>query len=162
MADRHANITFHSEDDTRRFAVALGAQMRPGDVVLLDGDIGTGKTYLARALIHSLQDTPEDVPSPTFTLVQTYDTRLGEVWHTDLYRIGTTDEIEELGLLDAFQSAICLVEWPDRLGDFVPTGALSIRLSSHDTDQDRRDATLSWQAATWDHRVPFLSVDTNG
>ena len=62
--------------------------LKPGDTVLLEGDIGAGKTHIARQLIQSLQDRPEDVPSPTFTLIQTYDTRAGEIWHADLYRPG--------------------------------------------------------------------------
>lgn len=95
-------------------------RLLPGDVVLLEGAVGAGKTHLARALIHAVLLQDEDVPSPTFTLVQTYDTRNGTLWHSDLYRLSSTFEIEELGLIDAFADAICLIEWPDRLGELTP------------------------------------------
>ena len=153
MADRHALLKFPSEDATRRCGVALGSLLRPGDTVLLSGDIGAGKTFLARALIQSLQDEAEDVPSPTFTLVQTYETPLGELWHSDLYRITSTDEIEELGLIDAFDTAICLVEWPDRLGDLAPAKALHIELTTDADDLQMRRATLSWTDPRWDNLV---------
>lgn len=156
MGYRHATLTFHSEKDTARFAAVLGNLLRPGDTVLLDGDIGAGKTFLARALIQSLQDQPEDVPSPTFTLVQTYDTRAGEIWHSDLYRISGTDEIEELGLLDAFETAICLVEWPDRLGGDIPADALLVRLEADATRMDERRVSLSWHSGSWGNRLSDL------
>ena len=94
------------EDETKEFARFLGQVLNAGDVLLLKGDIGAGKSFFARSLIQSLQDTPEDVPSPTFTLVQTYQTRIGEVWHSDLYRLQSIYEVEELGLWEAFESAI--------------------------------------------------------
>lgn len=153
MAYRHATLTFNSEDDTARFAAALGMILNAGDTVMLKGDIGAGKTFLARALIQSLQDDPEDVPSPTFTLVQTYETRAGEVWHSDLYRIGSTEELEELGLFDAFETAICLVEWPDRLGDETPKGALCIKMATDPSNVDQRSVTIKWQDETWSKRL---------
>ncbi|MEL7093499.1 MAG: tRNA (adenosine(37)-N6)-threonylcarbamoyltransferase complex ATPase subunit type 1 TsaE [Pseudomonadota bacterium] len=139
---------------TDRFGAALGSVLRPGDVVLLSGDVGAGKTHLARALITSLLDAPEDIPSPTFTLVQTYDTRSGALWHADLYRLGDTSEIEELGLTEAFDTAICLIEWPDRLGD-VPESALCIHLETH---ADGRQATLSWDHGPWADRLTEVSA----
>lgn len=153
MAHRHAKLTFNSEAETARFAAGLGAILRPGDTVLLEGDIGAGKTFLARALIQSLQDRPEDVPSPTFTLVQTYETRAGEVWHSDLYRVGSTDELEELGLFDAFETAICLVEWPDRLGEQAPRDSLHLKMTADPYDIDRRRVTLEWCDEKWDTRL---------
>ena len=112
---------------------ALGKRLaelaRPGDVILLEGPIGAGKSCLARACIRARLGREEEVPSPTFTLVQVYEADF-EIWHADLYRLTHPDEVWELGLDDAFQSAICLVEWPDRLGDHVPPDALSIRLEA--------------------------------
>lgn len=148
----HRVISLKTPDETCRFAHAIGATLRPGDVLLLSGGIGAGKTHFARCLIRSLQDIPEDVPSPTFTLVQVYDTRAGEIWHTDLYRLGNPDECDELGLTDAFETAICLVEWPDRLGALMPPNALSLAFSVGETEEDRR-LTLTWSDRRWDNRA---------
>ncbi len=116
-----------------RATEALGQRLaelaRPGDVILLEGPIGAGKSCLARACIRARLGREEEVPSPTFTLVQVYEADV-EICHADLYRLTHPDEVWELGLDDAFQTAICLVEWPDRLGDHVPPDALSIRLDA--------------------------------
>ena len=113
---------------TDALARRLAPRLRPGDVLLLEGPIGAGKTHLARALIQALGIT-EDIPSPTFTLVQVYDTPQGEVWHSDLYRLTHPDHAVELGLHEAFATAICLVEWPERLGRDRPEQALTLRIS---------------------------------
>ncbi|NJM82934.1 MAG: tRNA (adenosine(37)-N6)-threonylcarbamoyltransferase complex ATPase subunit type 1 TsaE [Tabrizicola sp.] len=117
-----------SEEATSRLGECLATLLRPGDSVLLDGRIGAGKTHLARAIIQARLPQREEVPSPTFTLVQTYDTPGGEIWHADLYRLSHPDEVWELGLDDAFRTAICLVEWPDRLGRHHPPEALHLSL----------------------------------
>lgn len=131
---------FASPEDTTRFAAALAPTLGPGDVLLLSGGIGAGKTHFARSVIQTrlaAAGLVEDVPSPTFTLVQTYEDDLAEIWHADLYRLTHPDEVEELGLIDAFSDAICLVEWPDRLGDLTPEGALALDLSTTDTLGER-------------------------
>lgn len=130
--------------------------MRPGDVLLLQGDIGAGKTHFARALIQSLLSEPEDVPSPTFTLVQTYETPRSEIWHADLYRLTSPDEVVELGLTDAFEDAICLVEWPDRLAELAPQSALRLDFSLGGTEGQRK-LTLSWQTGRWTPLVQEIS-----
>lgn len=144
-----------SPEQTGALASRLGAALSPGDTLLLSGGIGAGKTHFARALIQSLQDAPEDVPSPTFTLVQVYDTSAGELWHADLYRLSHADEVIELGLLDAFETAICLIEWPDRLGDLAPPDALSLSFALG-ADEGERQLTLTWQDARWDARLRGL------
>lgn len=131
------NLLLDTPSATTEIASRIGACLIAGDTLLLHGDIGAGKSYFARALIQSLQDRPEDVPSPTFTLVQTYETQLGEVWHADLYRLSDPGEAEELGLTDAFSSAICLIEWPDRLASLAPKGALSLHFQYTDNDTQR-------------------------
>ncbi len=142
-------ISARSPEDTARLAERLAGRLRAGDVLLLEGPIGAGKTHFARCLIQSLMDTPEDVPSPTFTLVQTYDTSAGEVWHADLYRLTSLDEIEELGLAEAFESAICLIEWPDRLGPLSPPGALTVRFDPDPDDELARRITFGWTDPRW-------------
>ena len=132
------NQTLNTSDETAGLAVRVGAQLRIGDTLLLQGDIGTGKSFFARALIQSLQDHPEDVPSPTFTLVQTYTTNVGEVWHADLYRLNDPSEAEELGLTEAFSDAICLIEWPDRMANLSPPDAIIISFTTLANDDMRQ------------------------
>ncbi|MGH1576129.1 tRNA (adenosine(37)-N6)-threonylcarbamoyltransferase complex ATPase subunit type 1 TsaE [Planktotalea sp.] len=128
----------NSPDETLVFAQTIAKTLCAGDTLLLQGDIGGGKSFFARALIQSLQDVPEDVPSPTFTLVQTYDTRAGEIWHADLYRLSAPSEADELGLTEAFAAAICLIEWPDRLGALAPEGAQTLTFETTELDDQRR------------------------
>lgn len=97
---------------------------------MLEGQIGAGKSHLARAFILERLGREEDVPSPSFTLVQVYGAGPDEIWHADLYRLTHADEVWELGLDDAFAHAICLVEWPDRLGSQRPAVALTLRLEA--------------------------------
>jgi tRNA threonylcarbamoyladenosine biosynthesis protein TsaE len=141
---------FHlsSADATQDLAQRLGAALDPGDVLLLEGAIGAGKTHFARSLIQSLLPIPEDVPSPTFTLVQVYDGAKSEIWHTDLYRLSAPDEGVELGLTDAFEEAICLVEWPDRLADLKPEDALSLSFSLTENEGERL-LSLSAKTPRW-------------
>ena len=156
MTPSSQTLHFANADATAAFAAMLAPKLAAGDVILLSGPVGTGKTHFARALIKSILAQPEDVPSPTFTLVQTYDTTHGELWHSDLYRISSNTEIDELGLLEAFESAICLVEWPDRLGPMCPENALTIDLVA---DGDARDAHLNWTTDRWSTLLAEVSQD---
>lgn len=112
--------------DTARLGEWLAPRLTAGDVVLLTGQIGAGKTHFARALIRARLQHMEDIPSPTFTLVQTYGCGDVDIWHADLYRLSHPDEVTELGLEAAFETAICLIEWPEKLGDLAPKTALTI------------------------------------
>ncbi|WP_299728455.1 tRNA (adenosine(37)-N6)-threonylcarbamoyltransferase complex ATPase subunit type 1 TsaE [uncultured Tateyamaria sp.] len=150
MTPSPLTLDWPDPDATARCAVALGTSLDPGDVILLAGPVGAGKTHFARALIQSLLITPEDVPSPTFTLVQTYDTQAGTLWHADLYRVSMDTEVDELGLLEAFEDAICLVEWPDRLGPLTPPDALHLEIAAVG---DGRVARLTWSDPKWSDRL---------
>jgi len=156
MSPNSAQITTHGPDETCALAQALGPRLAPGDTLLLSGEVGAGKTHFARCLIQGLLDHPEDVPSPTYTLVQSYPVAKGELWHADLYRLTDITEIEELGLLEAFETAICLVEWPDRLGELTPPSALSLTLEAP-AGEDTRLLTFDWTDKAWDPRVKELA-----
>lgn len=106
-----------SPEDTNQLAADLARTLPHGSIVLLRGDLGAGKTALARALLRTLTGTPDlDVPSPTFNLVHTYESRSGTVWHFDLYRLKDPEEVYELGWEEALSAPLTLVEWPERLG----------------------------------------------
>lgn len=135
---------------------ALAAKLAPGftpdNVVLLAGPIGAGKSHFARAVIKSRLAAcgmDEDVPSPTFTLVQTYQAGDLEIWHSDLYRLTLPQEIEELGLFDAFTTALCLIEWPEKLGPDTPRDALKIEFRPS-SDPDTRNLAFSASDGKWD------------
>ncbi|WP_299661207.1 tRNA (adenosine(37)-N6)-threonylcarbamoyltransferase complex ATPase subunit type 1 TsaE [uncultured Ruegeria sp.] len=149
-------LTLNSPQVTADTAARISSALQPGDTILLEGTIGSGKTHFARALIQSVLAVPEDVPSPTFTLVQVYETRIGEVWHSDLYRLTSVEEIEELGLTEAFDTSICLVEWPDKLGPLTPESALLIRFVTDPDDQDTRHLVLSWSDPKWNAKLEMI------
>jgi len=114
---------------TDALGAELASQLKPGDLLLLLGDLGAGKTALARAIIRTLSGDPElDVPSPTFALVQPYDSPRGAILHADLYRLGDPREVDELGLLDN-PDAIVLVEWPERAPELFAAATLIIELA---------------------------------
>lgn len=159
MTPKQLSLTLNSPEETTGFAQSLGAKLAPGDCLLLEGEIGAGKTHFARSLVQSLLLQPEDVPSPTFTLVQTYDTEKGELWHADLYRLGSPDELIELGLDDAFTDAICLIEWPDRLEDLTPKQALTLRFSPDLAIPETRHLTLCWSDPKWTPLVEQFAND---
>ncbi|QYX56975.1 tRNA (adenosine(37)-N6)-threonylcarbamoyltransferase complex ATPase subunit type 1 TsaE [Roseovarius sp. SCSIO 43702] len=158
MSSGSVTISLPGPEATCNLARAIGAALAPGDAILLSGDTGAGKTHFCRCLIQSLLAAPEDVPSPTFTLVQTYDTPSGEIWHADLYRLGDTTELAELGLSDAFATAISLVEWPDRLGSLAPANALGLELTAGD-DPEARTARLSWSHGKWQDILSRAQID---
>jgi tRNA threonylcarbamoyladenosine biosynthesis protein TsaE len=122
------DVVLPSLDATEALARRVGALLRPGDAVMLSGPLGAGKSAFARALLRDLAGDPTlDVPSPSFTLVQSYETPRGPVHHYDLWRVDPGPDLRELGLDDAFRD-ITVIEWPDRLGSYAPANALNVLL----------------------------------
>ncbi len=117
------------EAATIRLGAAVGLSLEVGEAVCLWGPLGAGKTTLARGLIRALGDPREDVPSPTFTLVQFYPTARLSLAHFDLYRISRPDEAHEIGLDESLDEGAALIEWPERLGGHLPPDRLDIELS---------------------------------
>ncbi|UYN99108.1 MAG: tRNA (adenosine(37)-N6)-threonylcarbamoyltransferase complex ATPase subunit type 1 TsaE [Devosia sp.] len=129
MEPKTLTETFLSDDAaTARFGAQLATQLVAGDIVSLEGDLGAGKTAMARAIIRALADDPTlEVPSPTFAIVQPYDTPRGPVWHADLYRLADAAEVDELGLFDD-PEAIILVEWAARVPEVETAASLVVAL----------------------------------
>ena len=122
-------IFLPDDEATAALGESLAAELAPGDLIVLQGDLGAGKTALARAIIRSLADDPAlEVPSPTFALVQPYETPRGPVLHADLYRLGDPREVDELGLLDN-PAAIVLVEWAERAPEIAAAATLVVALA---------------------------------
>ena len=144
---------------TTRLGARIAPMLRPGDTLLLHGPIGAGKTHFARAVVQArlaAVGLREDVPSPTFTLVQVYQAGDVEIWHSDLFRLTHPDEVTELGLQDAFDTAICLVEWPEKLADLAPADALHLRFAAQG---EGRSVSISGEAARWEPLLTALVKD---
>jgi tRNA threonylcarbamoyladenosine biosynthesis protein TsaE len=122
-------LELHDEDATAAIAEAFARQAERGDVIALAGPLGSGKTVFARAFIRALAPG-EEVPSPTFTLVQSYETPRGAVWHFDAYRLTRPEDAVELGLDEALSDGIVLIEWPERIAPLLPDQRIDVALST--------------------------------
>ncbi|HEY4894084.1 MAG TPA: tRNA (adenosine(37)-N6)-threonylcarbamoyltransferase complex ATPase subunit type 1 TsaE [Reyranella sp.] len=132
------------ETATERLGAALASRLRPRDVVALQGGLGVGKTTLARAILRAASGDPAlIVPSPTFTLVEIYDTPIGVFWHFDLYRLEEPEQVFELGWEEARADGMALVEWAERLGTLLPRERLTVTLAM---EGDGRRADLEGEA----------------
>ncbi|TNE32649.1 MAG: tRNA (adenosine(37)-N6)-threonylcarbamoyltransferase complex ATPase subunit type 1 TsaE [Alphaproteobacteria bacterium] len=133
-----------SREALGKIAAKLADFVRMGDVVLLEGNLGAGKTEFTRIFLRHLTGKNDlSVPSPTFTLVQQYDTPKGEVWHFDLYRLEDPLEIEEIGWTEALTHGISLIEWPDRLGPYLPEDYLRLKLDFSEKGEDLRNISIT-------------------
>ncbi|MEJ1119295.1 tRNA (adenosine(37)-N6)-threonylcarbamoyltransferase complex ATPase subunit type 1 TsaE [Phyllobacterium sp. CCNWLW109] len=128
------SVELANAEDTARLGQDVGLSLRKGDLIALSGDLGAGKSTFARGLIRTIADDADyDVPSPTFTIVQSYPELRLPISHVDLYRLSTADEIDELGLDEALLDGIVLIEWPERADGFLPPISLSITLQDHES-----------------------------
>lgn len=151
--DAPVTLTLPDAPATEALAARVAARARPGDAVLLEGPLGAGKSFFARAFLRAASGNPElEVPSPTFTLVQGYDLPIGPAYHFDLWRLDGPAGLAELGW-DEAREGIVLVEWPDRLGPLRPAEALTIALAPGPAEESRV-ATLSG----WPDRLPAVAA----
>jgi tRNA threonylcarbamoyl adenosine modification protein YjeE len=134
---------------TKDFAAALATRLRARDVLLLQGDLGAGKTTFARFLLQSL-GVKGEIPSPTFTLLQTYETASFPVSHFDLYRLKKPEEIEETGFEDALADGLVLVEWPEKAAAFMPPAALKLAFGVR---EDGRHFVRASGDKIWERRL---------
>ena len=140
-------VDLPDEAATAAFAARISILAATGDIIALKGDLGAGKTSFARAFIRA-RGGIEEVPSPTFTLVQVYELGAAAIWHFDLYRINVPEEAWELGIEDAFVEGISLIEWPEHLGPLLPRRRLEIEFLFGDRPEARcavLDPGEDWQ-----------------
>lgn len=142
-------IALPDPETTARLGAAVALALRPGEAVCLFGPLGAGKSTLARALVRALTTAEEEVPSPTFTLVQFYDGAQFPIAHFDLYRIARPDEAYEIGLDEALEDGAAVIEWPERLEGALPPDRLDIILAF---EGEARSARLAMHGA-WKDRV---------
>ena len=156
--DSLVRLRLADERKTAQLARALAARAQAGDCLLLQGDLGAGKSCFARAFIRALAPaSDEDIPSPTFTLVQLYEKDVAPLYHFDLYRLERPEETYELGLEEALDCGICLIEWPERLSCLRPAAALTVALEFADSASARRVALSG--GADWAERLAGLEAE---
>jgi tRNA threonylcarbamoyladenosine biosynthesis protein TsaE len=155
-SDGSLDLVVKDEEGTARVAGTVARAAVPGDVIALRGDLGSGKTAFARAFIRALTAPDEEVPSPTFTLVQTYPAEAGTIYHFDFYRIEDPDEAWEIGIEEAFVGGIALIEWPERLGTLLPADRLDVRLEIPSGGGDNVRRVTLVPGAAWAGRMATL------
>lgn len=116
-----------TEEDTLKIAAQFAKALKPGDVVALHGTLGVGKTAFTRGVIQALSNAKE-VPSPTFTLLQTYDTADFSLYHFDMYRLKSPEEAYEIGIEDAFADGVSFIEWPEKIGSLLPKKHIDVSI----------------------------------
>ena len=152
-------INLPTLDATKDLAARIAKCLRVGDIVALKGPLGAGKTTLARYVIQGLGWMESEIPSPTFTLAQEYDFSKFTLWHFDMYRLEAPEDAFEIGVEEAFATGVSLIEWPERLGGYLPLQRLDVTLSFRNDagrdDEGARQVELSVESA-WADRVDQL------
>ncbi|WP_417813948.1 tRNA (adenosine(37)-N6)-threonylcarbamoyltransferase complex ATPase subunit type 1 TsaE [Thalassospira alkalitolerans] len=152
-------VAVGDQNGTEILAGQLAACAKPGDVILMHGTLGMGKSAFCRAYIRALaNNSHEEVPSPTFTLVQVYELDPVPVWHFDLYRLSDPEEVHELDIEDAFADGVSLIEWPDRLEYLTPENRLDIHIEPG-SNVDGRVFQLIPHGEDWENRIAKLGGD---
>lgn len=154
IPERHVEV--NDEAGTARAARALSRLARSGDVITLSGPLGAGKTSFARGFISALGGG-EEIPSPTFTLVQVYDGVSGTIYHFDLYRLERPEDAFEIGIEEAFADGISLIEWPDRLGRYLPADRLDVSIRPGTGETQRTIDFVS--GPSWGERLAGADFD---
>jgi tRNA threonylcarbamoyl adenosine modification protein YjeE len=154
IAIDEAKLRLPDPEATRALGARLAGLLRPGDLIGLEGELGAGKSALARAIVRARAGAEIEVPSPTFTLVQAYDLPSLRITHIDLYRLREPDEVDELGLEEALDRGALLVEWPERAGAVLPADRLTVRLELGDAPE-AREAVLC-AGPSWVDRLARL------
>jgi tRNA threonylcarbamoyl adenosine modification protein YjeE len=142
------NINITNITQTKSLAEKIAALTKNGDVITLEGDLGAGKTAFAGFFINSMLDQPQNILSPTFNIVHPYQTKKFTIYHFDLYRIDDISEIANIGLYDAFDNGVSLIEWPQIIGDILPKDRLLIKLSSGDVRTAEIEGFGDWKDRT--------------
>lgn len=130
-------ILLNSREEMAAFAKEIAASAQAADVFCLKGTLGAGKSFFAKNFINSLQENQTEVLSPTFNLVYSYETKKGEIFHFDLYRIKDALELENIGFFDALKNGICLIEWPEIAADFLPENCCEIEIKITENEEER-------------------------
>lgn len=134
-------IVVNSQNEMANLAKEIAASAQVGDVFALQGTLGAGKSFFVRNFINALQENPSEILSPTFNLVYTYDTKKGEVFHFDLYRLKSAQELENIGFFEALKNGICLIEWPEIAEKFLPKNCVKIEIKI--LGEERREVRIN-------------------
>ena len=136
---KEEKIIIKNKKEMADFAAKLAKQAKIGDIIGLKGTLGAGKSFFARSFINALSQEPQDVLSPTFNLLYSYNTQKGEIFHFDLYRLKSADELENIGFFDALQNGISLIEWPEIAKSFLKKNYLEIEIKIIGREEEERE-----------------------
>ena len=137
-------IHLKNQEEMKNFAAKLAKVAKLGDIITLSGNLGVGKTSFSQFFIRSLTDEDVEVTSPTFNLLHVYSLKTLQIWHFDLYRLKNKQEIYELGIEDAFDNGVSLIEWPEIIKDSLPKNRLDLELAFSRPDDAR---IINWKGS---------------